>query len=108
MAAGPGAAGANTSAQIDLKIVFLGASGVGKTSIVYRYINEVFEPTRSTIGAAFSLKYWKDFKFGVWDTAGQEKYDSLSSFYCRGAGAAVLVYDVGDLGSFEALPKYIE
>ncbi|KNC48433.1 member Ras oncogene family RAB22A [Thecamonas trahens ATCC 50062] len=102
------AAAAAASKHVDLKIVFLGASGVGKTSLVQRYANDTFEPTQSTIGAAFTLKTWHGRRFGVWDTAGQERYKSLSAFYCRGAGAAILVYDVTKADSLHALDAYMD
>eukprot|EP00126_Sphaerothecum_destruens_P001812 Sdes_comp15241_c0_seq1m4075 len=92
--------------KIDLKIIILGQSGVGKTSLVNQYVNHRFDMTISTIGAAFVVKSWREYMLGIWDTAGQEKYSSLSAFYCRGAGAALLLYDVTDRSSFEDISKY--
>lgn len=63
---------------------------------------------QSTIGAAFTLKSWNDKKLGIWDTAGQEKFAKLSAFYCRGAGAAILVFDVTSRASFDALSQYLQ
>jgi len=81
---------------------------VGKTCLMNRYVNNEFGNTHSTIGASFALKTWKGYKLGIWDTAGQEIYDSLSKFYCRGAGAALLVYDITDTASFEKVAKYLK
>jgi len=97
-----------TNAKIDLKIVLVGAAAVGKTSLIHRYINDDFGNTTATIGASFALKAWKDFKFGIWDTAGQEKYASLSSFYCRNAGAALVCYDITEQETFDELDKYVD
>eukprot|EP01135_Chromosphaera_perkinsii_P004028 Nk52_evm41s266 gene=Nk52_evmTU41s266 len=128
-----GAGGGNRN-NIDLKIILLGQSGVGKTSLIHRYVHQEFSMTMSTIGAAFLVKSWsasaaafgsgrstgsggaggaksladKTFMLGIWDTAGQEKYASLSGFYCRGAGAAILVYDMTNRSSFEDLKQYHE
>eukprot|EP01134_Creolimax_fragrantissima_P008309 CFRG8309T1 len=93
--------------KLDLKVILLGSSGAGKTSLLTRYMEGNFTDNPSTIGASFRLKTWKNYKFGLWDTAGQERYASLSSYYCRGVGAAILVYDVADTSSFEALDTYL-
>ena len=52
--------------RVDLKVVVLGHGGVGKTSLINRYINDKFSETLSTIGASFVLKKWKSFYFGIW------------------------------------------
>lgn len=92
--------------RIDLKVIVMGHGGVGKTSFVQRYIHNDFKETMSTIGASFVLKKWQSFYLGIWDTAGQERFTKISSYYCRGAQAAVLVFDLTDLESFEALDRY--
>ncbi|KAL5014663.1 hypothetical protein ScPMuIL_008933 [Solemya velum] len=56
-----------------------------------------------TIGAAFFLKQWGDYNVAVWDTAGDERYTGLSSFYCRNAGAAILAFDLSSVSSYESL-----
>ena len=88
------------------KIVLLGDSSVGKSSIVNRYINHrFFEYNESTIGAAFFTKHIitneRDIMLDIWDTAGQERYNSLLPMYYRGAKAAIIVYDVTDHKSFD-------
>jgi small GTP-binding protein len=54
------------------------------------------------------LKAWKNFNFGIWDTAGQEKFARISSYYTRGAQGAILAYDITDLESFQLLSNYVE
>lgn len=82
------------------KLVLLGESAVGKSSIVYRFIKDQFDEFReSTIGAAFltqsiNLDSQTTIKFEIWDTAGQERYKSLAPMYYRNANCAVVVYDV--------------
>lgn len=92
---------------LDLKIVVLGHGGVGKTSLINRYIHDQFSETISTIGASFALKKWNSFYFGIWDTAGQDKYTKISSYYSKGAQAAIVAYDITDRKTFESVEKYI-
>lgn len=91
--------------MLQFKLVLLGDSSVGKSSIVNRFVKDTFDEFReSTIGAAFlsqSIKI-KDpktnqdviIKFEIWDTAGQERYKSLAPMYYRNANAALVVYDI--------------
>ncbi|MFS7990998.1 putative small GTP-binding protein [Helianthus anomalus] len=66
----------------------------------------------STIGAAFFTQAVSinktTVKFDIWDTAGQERYHSLAPMYYRGAAAAVVVYDITNMASFERAKKWIE
>ena len=83
--------------EFQYKIVILGNSNVGKTCVVNRFANDVFlESSQPTIGANFVTKKIDMgncyYKFEVWDTAGQEKYRSLTPMYYKGAAAAVIVY----------------
>lgn len=87
----------------DLKVVILGAASIGKTTLVHRYIERQFQESITTLGASFSLKHWKNFNIAIWDTAGEEKFRGLSNFYCRGAGAAILAFDLTDEDSFHSL-----
>ncbi len=95
------------------KVVLLGESGVGKTSIINQFTtNEFQEDQISTTGASFSSKTFsfeetgKNLSFEIWDTAGQEKYRSLSKMFYKDAGVAILVYDITSKESFEELKKY--
>ena len=96
------------------KVVLLGESGVGKTSIISRFINNFFaENVISTTGASYAGKTMifdefggKKIRFEIWDTAGQEQYRSLTKIFYKDAAAAVLVYDITRKGSFYALKNY--
>ena len=101
--------GAQTS-----KVVLLGESGVGKTCIIARFINNTFEENLiSTTGASYAGKTMtfdeyqgQSIKFEIWDTAGQEKYRSLTKIFYKDAGVAILVYDITRKESFEEIKKY--
>ena len=93
------------------KIIILGAQGVGKTSLMERFVAQKFNAQyKATIGADFSTK---DVTVGnelvtlqIWDTAGQERYQSLGTAFYRGADACVLVYDISDAQSFTKLETW--
>ncbi|KAG1688797.1 Ran-binding protein 9 [Nymphon striatum] len=91
---------------------FANDCGVGKSSIVQRFVNDVFNVNvESTIGASFMTKnlIMNDyvFKFQIWDTAGQERYRSLAPMYYRGAGSAIIVYDVTNKTSFNSVKSWV-
>jgi small GTP-binding protein len=91
-------------------VVTVGESSVGKSSITLRFVHNHFKENNvATIGASFLSKSiysngWM--KFNIWDTAGQEKYRSLASLYYRGVDCAILVYDITNRNSFEAVQNY--
>lgn len=91
--------------MFQFKLVLLGESAVGKSSLVLRFVKDVFqEYQESTIGAAFLTQTVviddSTIKFEIWDTAGQERYHSLAPMYYRGAQAAIVVYDITNMESF--------
>lgn len=95
-----------------MKLVLLGDSGVGKTSIVTKYVSgEAPENVGPTIGAAFVTKDvtidGQHLELLVWDTAGQEVYRGLAPMYYRGAAIAIIVYDVTKNESFDAVDYWI-
>ncbi|KAL6705735.1 hypothetical protein ACN47E_006372 [Coniothyrium glycines] len=102
--------------SLEAKIVVLGSQGVGKTSLVHRYVKNAFTPpsTQSTIGASFLTKRVVDIdtstvvRLQIWDTAGQERFRSISKLYYRGANAAVLCYDITDPQSFEEMGRWLK
>ncbi|GMM46808.1 Rab family GTPase [Pichia kluyveri] len=123
------------SKQSQFKIVLLGESAVGKSSVVQRFVKNSFDEYReSTIGAAFltqSIHLSKNdilssgdndnsittdtidddgitVKFEIWDTAGQERYRSLASMYYRNANAAIIVYDITQLESLDKAKYWIK
>ncbi|KAI9836110.1 MAG: hypothetical protein M1819_001726 [Sarea resinae] len=105
----------SSSNSLEAKIVVLGAQGVGKTSLVHRFVRNSFNPssTASTIGASFLTKRVLDsssdttVRLQLWDTAGQERFRSISKLYYRGADAGVLCYDITDEQSFVEMGKWL-
>ncbi|KAL9615291.1 MAG: hypothetical protein Q9167_000262 [Letrouitia subvulpina] len=103
------------SGSLEAKICVLGAQGVGKTSLVQRYVKGTFTPatTTSTVGASFLTKRVHDADSGatvrlqLWDTAGQERFRSISKLYYRGASAVLLVYSIIDEQSFEEMGRWL-
>ncbi|KAL7536593.1 hypothetical protein ACHAXR_007272 [Thalassiosira sp. AJA248-18] len=121
-----------------VKVVLLGDSGVGKSSLALRFVLDEFRPySEATIGASFMSKsvtipaslgdstsdditdtndsgkvfqstQQRNIGFKIWDTAGQEKYRSLAPMYYRGSSAAILVYDITKPGSFAALQDWAD
>ena len=95
------------------KVVLIGESGVGKTSIISRYISNTFcAVLTATPGASVTTKtiYIQEckqsIKFEIWDTAGQEKYRSLAKVFYKNAAVCILVYDITRKASFEELKNY--
>ncbi|TYJ17972.1 hypothetical protein E1A91_A09G089900v1 [Gossypium mustelinum] len=96
-----------------LKVIILGDSGVGKTSLMNQYVNRKFNNQyKATIGADFLTKeiQFEDrlFTLQIWDTAGQERFQSLGVAFYRGADCCVLVYDVNVAKSFDDLNNWRE
>lgn len=96
----------------EVKLCLLGDSGVGKSSIVMRFVMDKYkEALESTIGASFMTKKLvvdgNTYLFQIWDTAGQEKYRALAPMYYRGASAAIIVYDVTRESSFPSVKDWI-
>eukprot|EP01035_Chromulina_nebulosa_P005915 gene5915-8011_t len=99
--------------KVLLKIVILGDSGVGKTSLMNQYVSERFSAQyKATIGADFLTKEVmiddKVVTLQIWDTAGQERFQSLGVAFYRGADACILVYDITAEKSFEQLNTWRE
>ena len=97
----------------ELKIILLGNSGVGKTCIINRYINDQFNPdSETTLGSSFSTKIIKkgniEYRLNIWDTTGQEKYHSITKLFIKGSSAVILVYSIDSLSSFEGLNSWYE
>ncbi|KAL1491209.1 hypothetical protein ABEB36_011842 [Hypothenemus hampei] len=95
------------------KLVLLGESAVGKSSLVLRFVKGQFhEYQESTIGAAFLTQTIclddTTVKFEIWDTAGQERYHSLAPMYYRGAQAAIVVYDITNQDTFGRAKTWVK
>ncbi len=94
-----------------VKTVLVGESGVGKTSIISRFITDSFDPeVLSSSSAQFISKTIKleetTIKFDIWDTAGQEKFRSLAKIFYKDAKIIIYVYDITDKNSFEEIKNY--
>ena len=94
-----------------VKVVAIGDSGVGKTSLIQMFEHTRFtENFKPTIGADFSNKEitidGKIVMLQIWDTAGQERYNSLTKLYFKGANAAIIVYDITDKESFAKAQRW--
>jgi small GTP-binding protein len=98
------------------KIILLGPSGCGKSCLLHRFVKGEWRVLSSqTIGVEFASRIVKvgtqgrrkRVKLQLWDTAGTERFRSVSRSYYRGAAGAVLVYDVANQGSFAALPTFL-
>ena len=98
-----------------IKVVLLGDTAVGKTSIVQRFVNNRFDAQcKTSTGAGFICKTIKipntstRVSFKIWDTAGQERYHSMAAMYYQDAGAAIVVYDTTNLESFKGTEVWIK
>ncbi|XP_050008900.1 ras-related protein Rab-22A isoform X1 [Alexandromys fortis] len=112
----------------ELKVCLLGDTGVGKSSIVWRFVEDSFDPNiNPTIGSCsqrltipeYSRETWASFmtktvqyqnelhKFLIWDTAGQERFRALAPMYYRGSAAAIIVYDITKEETFSTLKNWV-
>jgi len=89
------------------KVLLVGDSGVGKSSLLLRFTADTFDDLSPTIGVDFKVKMMtlggKRLKLTIWDTAGQERFRTLTSSYYRGAQGIILVYDVSRRATFTDL-----
>jgi Ras-related protein Rab-8A len=98
--------------DMQIKLLMIGDSGVGKTCLLLRYANDSFSPTFiTTIGIDFKIKNihldGKRIKLQIWDTAGQERFRTITTSYFRGAQGILLVYDVTDRNSFISIRNWV-
>lgn len=94
------------------KILIIGNSSVGKTSFLFRYADDSFTSAFvSTVGIDFKVKtVYKDdkrIKLQIWDTAGQERYRTITTAYYRGAMGFILMYDIANEESFNAVQDWV-
>ena len=101
------------------KMSIIGDENVGKTSILLRYLNNTFSSQYiTTLGADFidkvytnsnlpSLKSNESLTVTVWDLGGQKSFKEISTLYCEGSAAIMIVFDVSDLGTFKSIPIWL-
>jgi len=95
-----------------LKILIIGESSVGKSSLLMRFVDDKFDPDQpATIGVDFKVKTVNVdgnlVKLAIWDTAGQERFRTLTPSYYRGAQGVICVYDVTRRDTFDRLPNWL-
>lgn len=99
--------------EYTFKIILIGNSGVGKTSILNKYVKNIFDENYlSTIGVDYVVKnitiFDKNVRLRIWDTVGQEKYYSTAKNYFWGSDACFLVFDLTSHESFQNLNNWLE
>ena len=95
------------------KVLLLGDSTVGKTCVLLKYTDKIFQDTHMmTIGLDYRLKTMKlqngqDVKLQIWDTAGQDRFRSITKNYYKGSNGIILIYDVTSLKTFENVKSWV-
>lgn len=95
-----------------VKVVLVGESGTGKTSIIQKYCKDIYnENSDTTFGSASEVKYIhlkdrKTVKLDLWDTAGQEAYRAVNKIFYKDANIVIFVYDITNGDSFKELVNY--
>ena len=102
----------NDDYEFIFKVLLLGNSNVGKSSLFLRFVDDIWNDTFvPTIGVDFKIKTFdideKKIKMQIWDTAGQERFKNIIASYYRGAHGILLIYDVTDKDSFKNLSNWI-
>ncbi|CBH18418.1 Ras-related protein Rab4 [Trypanosoma equiperdum] len=95
-----------------MKLIVVGDSGTGKSSLLHRFVEDTFSEERAqTIGVEFGSKIielsGRRIKLQIWDTAGQERYKSVTRSYYRGAVGCLIVYDITERTSYESVPQWL-
>ena len=98
--------------DINLKILLIGDSAVGKTSILFRYINDEFPDCYiSTIGVEYKMKTLmingRKINLKIWDTSGQERYRSITENFYRNANGILFVFDITNKESFNNIKLWL-
>lgn len=95
------------------KILLIGDTGVGKSCLLLQFADEIYTDTYiSTIGVDFKIKTiqlnGKTVKLSIWDTAGQDRFRTITASYYRGAQGIIICYDVTDMGSFNNVSSWLK
>uniref|UniRef100_A0A3B4APK7 small monomeric GTPase n=1 Tax=Periophthalmus magnuspinnatus TaxID=409849 RepID=A0A3B4APK7_9GOBI len=98
--------------DILFRLLMLGDSGVGKTSMLRSFTDSDFESSHiSTIGVDFKMKTLEmdglKVRVQIWDTAGQERYKTITKQYYRRAQGIIFVYDITNYSSFQHISKWV-
>jgi len=103
----------STEAPPNLKLLLIGNSSVGKSSLLMRFTDAQFLPedeSSATIGVDFRVCKLevggRRVKLSIWDTAGQERFRTITSSYYRGAQGIIVAYDISNRETFDALPRW--
>lgn len=98
---------------VPIKVVLVGDSGVGKTSIISQFTTNRFDPLcPASLNSQFTSKilefkeYNQALKFDIWDTVGQEQYRSLAKIFYKNASVIILIYDITSSASFDSIKNY--
>ena len=99
--------------EISLKILLVGETSVGKTSLFLRYIDDHFpDKHMASVGVEYRIKIYEfrgfKIKLQIWDTAGQERFHAITNNYFRNADGILFVYDITEEKSFEYIKKWIK
>ncbi|KAI5985818.1 ras-domain-containing protein [Pisolithus orientalis] len=102
-----------SSSPVNVKLLLIGNASVGKSSLLLRFSDEQWIPedeATATIGVDFRVHKMevngRKVKLSIWDTAGQERFRTITSSYYRGAQGIIVVYDVANRETYDALPKW--
>ena len=95
------------------KVLLIGDSAVGKTSVLLRYVDDTFNPEfQTTIGVDFKISTFqlngKVIKLQLWDTAGQDRFKTIVASYYRGAHGIILAFDITNSTSFQNITRWYE
>ena len=103
----------NTGMDCVYKVLLLGDSTVGKTCILLKYTDKIFQETHMmTIGLDYrlktmTLKSGKEVKLQIWDTAGQDRFRSITKNYYKGSHGIILIYDITSISTFENVKSWV-
>ena len=98
--------------EIDLKILLVGDTSVGKTSILSKYIDDIFEENQiSTIGVEYKVKSLiingRKINLRIWDSSGQERFRSITQSFFRNAEGILYIFDLTEKKTFEGVKQWL-
>ena len=98
--------------EIDLKILLVGDTSVGKTSILSKYIDDIFEENHiSTIGVEYKVKSLfvneRKIKLCIWDSSGQDRFRSITQSFFRNADGILFIFDLTEKNTFEGVKQWL-